>query len=185
MSRLDDELKVAFRREEPSPDFARRVMERIAAAPEPKKSFWQSLIGLLRTPMLGWVAAGVTAALVVTIGALQYRQMHQVVERENLKNQTATGVQPDTKIKTPHVIPGSDEPPDVSPAPGIKKATPRRISPKNQLTRNEREQQLKEGEAAKEQLLMALHIASSTLNEAQKMVQEDKRDHKAAPDTRR
>ena len=43
MSRLDDELKIAFRRQEPSPDFAARLLERINSTPEPRPSFWQRL----------------------------------------------------------------------------------------------------------------------------------------------
>jgi hypothetical protein len=35
------------------------------------------------------------------------------------------------------------------------------------------EQERREGEAAKEQLILALHIASTTLNEAQKIIRED------------
>src|SRR5713101_7212484 len=79
MSRLDDELREAFRREQPSVDFTTRLLERVAQQPAPKAPWWHRLATLLDPPKLRWVAIGVTASLFLAIGAAQYSRLHQVV----------------------------------------------------------------------------------------------------------
>ena len=63
---LDDELRAALRREDPSPGFARRVVARAQSTPAPKAS---------RRPAMLWAAA-IAAMLVVgfTVES-EYRQM--------------------------------------------------------------------------------------------------------------
>src|SRR4051812_31734123 len=85
MSRLDDELKVAFRRKEPSMDFAARVLERINEAPAPKKNWWQSLARFFEPPKLRWVAIGVAASLLVVIATGGYRLLQQEPAEESAK----------------------------------------------------------------------------------------------------
>ena len=70
MSRLDDELKVAFQRQEPSPDFTARVLARINDAPAApvKPSLWQRLSGLLAMPAWRYAAVGAMAVLLILIG---------------------------------------------------------------------------------------------------------------------
>lgn len=63
MASLDDELRSALRREEPSPDFADRVLARVAATPARRVS----------RPWVRWVAP-LAAALVLAAGGLEYRQ---------------------------------------------------------------------------------------------------------------
>jgi len=63
MASLDDELRSALRRREPSPDFAARVMARVSAAP----------VRPARQPWVRWVAA-MAAALLLTVGGLEYRE---------------------------------------------------------------------------------------------------------------
>ena len=46
MSRLDDELRNAFKRQQPPADFTARVLERVARQPEPRPSLWQRLAAL-------------------------------------------------------------------------------------------------------------------------------------------
>src|SRR5262249_46283499 len=78
MSRLDDELREAFRRHDPSPDFAARVIELAARQPEPRKNGWkQTLIELLQPPKLRWVAIAVTPSLLIAIAAGTYRNLHR------------------------------------------------------------------------------------------------------------
>jgi hypothetical protein len=60
---LDDELKSAFRRSEPSADFAERVLARVAAAPARRAP----------RPWIRW-AAPIAAALLLAVGGLEYRQ---------------------------------------------------------------------------------------------------------------
>lgn len=62
MAYLDDELRSALRREEPSPDFAGRVMARVNAAPTRRAT----------RPWLRW-AAPIAAALLLAAGGLEYR----------------------------------------------------------------------------------------------------------------
>jgi len=180
MSRLDDELRKAFRREQPPADFTARLLERVARQPEPKARWWQRLAMLLDPPKLRWVAIGVTAALLLAIGAAQYSRLNQVVVDDNGK--VATNVAPPEEgIKTTEpasATPGSDgvQPNAVSagatskpPLRGDSRPTNHRLAPAR--VRQERERA--EGEAAKEKLMLALSIASSALNDLQKAVHDD------------
>jgi len=62
MASLDDELKSALRRCEPSPGFAERVLARVSAAP----------LRRAPQPWIRWVAA-IAAALLLAAGDLEYR----------------------------------------------------------------------------------------------------------------
>ncbi|MEW6128052.1 MAG: hypothetical protein AB1757_13510 [Acidobacteriota bacterium] len=73
MSRLDDELKLMFRREQPSADFTARVMARLAEQ-APKPSLWQRLIGLFQMPVMRWAMAGAAILLVAGIVFVQYQR---------------------------------------------------------------------------------------------------------------
>jgi hypothetical protein len=79
---LDDELRSALRRQEPSPDFTERVLARVSAArvrPAPRS--W------LSWPATRWVAA-MAALLVLALGALEYRQQ----QGERAKSQVLLAV---------------------------------------------------------------------------------------------
>jgi hypothetical protein len=65
MASLDDELRSALRRREPSPDFTQRVLARVAAAPV-RRAPRVSLAGVR------WVAA-MAATLLLAAGGLEYR----------------------------------------------------------------------------------------------------------------
>ena len=184
MSRLDDELRKAFRREQPPADFTARLLERVARQPEPRARWWQRLAMLLEPPKLRWVAIGVTASLLLAIGAAQYRRLNQPVVSDSGK--VATAGAPTDAIKTPErapaapegnkgelKAPGSNE---IS-KPSIKRG-PRpanqRGNQRSELARTRLERELRtEGEAAKESLMLALSIASSALSDAQKAVHDD------------
>jgi len=60
---LEDELRSALRRREPSPDFTARVMARVAAGPARTRP----------RPWIRWAAA-IAAALALTAGGYEYRQ---------------------------------------------------------------------------------------------------------------
>jgi hypothetical protein len=65
MAPLEDELRSALRRRQPPPDFAERVLARVAAGPvRPAPRVSQ--------PWVRWVAA-MAAALLLAVGALEYR----------------------------------------------------------------------------------------------------------------
>jgi len=69
MATFEDELRLALRRQEPSPDFTERVLARVADAPTrraPRMSQpWQR-------PMIRWVAP-VAPALLLAAGGAEYR----------------------------------------------------------------------------------------------------------------
>jgi hypothetical protein len=194
MSRLDDELRNAFRREPPPPDFTVRLLERIAQQPAPRPRWWQRLAMLVEPPKLRWVAIGVTASLLLAIGAAQYSKysrLHQAPVNDN--GQIAgTLPAPEDGIKRTEpaaAAPGSDraqhqaqhqaQPGAASPGHVSKRprsagssSTNRRLAVARDQRERERELRI-EGEAAKEKLMLALSIASATLNEAQKAIHDD------------
>jgi hypothetical protein len=179
--RLDEELRSAFRREQPSADFTMRVLERVALEPPPRLRWWQKLAMLLEPPKLRWVAIGVTASLLLAIGAMQYSRLNQDVVSDSGKVAKSDPSQGDPNKEV--VKPGSDavsqNAPIVTPKPvqNIKRAATfgrnhRLVS--KLMGRHEQERELRaEGEAAKEKLMLALAIASSALSDAQKAVHDD------------
>jgi hypothetical protein len=87
MSRLEEELRNAMRREDPGPEFTRKVLARVAAAPA-KRSWWEGLTGGFRGPQLRWAAAGVMAGVLLITGGLEYRREQRMrAEGEAAKEQ--------------------------------------------------------------------------------------------------
>lgn len=182
MNRLDDELRKAFRREQPPVDFTARLLQRVAQQPAPKAHWWRRLATLLDPPKLRWVAIGVTASLILAIGAAQYSRLNYGVADDNgkvAKNDPA----PEASIKDA-VKPESDRPrQDATIATpkstqNIKRAAPSSTNHRFMLglaqARHKEARELRaEGEAAKEKLMLALSIASSALSDAQKAVHDD------------
>jgi hypothetical protein len=120
MNRFDEEMRKAFRREEPSPDFTDRVMARVAESqrqekPREKTDWLKRFVEFFQPPTMKWAMAGAMAiALVVAGFGVHYR-------RENERRRLA---------------------------------------------------EIAEGEHAKEQVILAMRIASAKLNIAQKKVHE-------------
>lgn len=124
MNRFDEELKLALRRQEPSADFADRVMARIAELSveskqeksREKASWLQRLTEFFQPPQMKWAMAGAMAValIVASVGVHRYREN----ERQRMLIEIA------------------------------------------------------EGEKAKEQVMMAMRIASAKLNIAQRKVNE-------------
>jgi hypothetical protein len=83
MSRLDDALREALRREEPPEGFAGRVMARIEARKE-RGGAWGGLMAAFRGPRLRWAGAFAAAALAIGTTAYQERQR---AEGERAKTQ--------------------------------------------------------------------------------------------------
>ena len=173
MSRLDDELRNAFKRQQPPADFTARVLERIARQPEPRPSLWQRLAALVEPPKMRWVAIGVTAALLIAIGAAQYSRLaNRFVDNTGKLSQAQPSLEEKKAVVRPAEI-------DVV----IKPAGPAAIPKKHTLSlkrhqlaaaRVEKAAEMKsEAEAAKDKLMLALSIASSALNDAQKAVHDD------------
>ena len=120
MNRFDEELKLALRREDPSPDFTDRVMARIAELQRQEKSrektdWLRRLMEFFQPPQMKWAMAG-AVAVVLLIAAFGVHR-----SRENERRRLA---------------------------------------------------EIAEGERAKEQVMLAMRIASAKLNVAQKKVYE-------------
>ena len=178
MSRLDDELRNAFRRESPPADFTERLLARVAQRPARQPRWWQKLAMLLDPPKLRWVAIGVTASLLLAIGAAQYNRLRQVVVNDNgkvAKNDPA----PEASNKGSVTADRDHSPQDVpittaTPAQRIKRVAPLSTNHRLAQARHQQDRELQaEGEAAKEKLMLALYIASSALNDAQKAIHDD------------
>ena len=169
MSRLDDELRAPFRRVEPPAGFAERVIGRINNPAAPKQSLWRKLKSFFEPPVARWVAVGVAASLLVAIFASQYTQIQEATPEQQRAPLSA------------EVPPVGNEP--VAPLPDKRQAPPeikqqpvkhRAAVNRNLLAQQRRERQHRlEAEQAKAQIMLALQIASTTLNEANKMVRGD------------
>jgi anti-sigma-K factor RskA len=170
MSRLDDELKIAFRRQEPSPDFTARLIERINSSPAPRPDFRQRLAAWFSMPRFRWVAIGATAVLLVAIGVAEYGRLHQTTVKDDGKltavNPAGTGVDQINEWgnKAPKV--------DASERPRTHLREPRKFRLNAVAIRRE-PQPSPEAEAAKERVLFALQVAGATLNDAQRAIQDD------------
>src|SRR5262245_65659803 len=73
MNSFDEELKHAFRREDPSPDFTDRVMARVAELQKREKSrektgWLKKLAEFFQPPRMKWAMAGAMATLLVIAG---------------------------------------------------------------------------------------------------------------------
>src|SRR5271154_6425078 len=88
MSNLEDDLKIALRREEPSEDFAGRVLARLNQ-PAPAEPTWRERLAvLMRPPRLQWVALTVIVSIMVPVAGVQYRKEQQYrAEGERAKEQ--------------------------------------------------------------------------------------------------
>jgi hypothetical protein len=84
MSRLDDSLREALRREDPGPEFTERVLARAAAAPRPKESWWHGMVSAFRPAKMRWAMAAALASLFV-IGGVEYQERRTRIEGEAAK----------------------------------------------------------------------------------------------------
>ena len=77
MNPLDDELRAALTRREPSADFTRRVMQRIEGEKALRRSWWAGFTRASRVPALRW-AASAMACLALVVGIVEYRRYQRV-----------------------------------------------------------------------------------------------------------
>jgi len=86
MSKLEDELRMALRREEPPADFTERVLARLNQPREP--SWRERLSVLMRPPRLQWVAVSVMVSVLLPFAGVQIRKQQQYnAEGERAKQQ--------------------------------------------------------------------------------------------------
>lgn len=78
MKPLDQELKNALRRQEPSSDFAQRVMAKLQSEPASKPGWAEAARHVFRIPALRWATAAALCAWLV-IGVLAYRRHQRAI----------------------------------------------------------------------------------------------------------
>jgi hypothetical protein len=99
MNRFDEELKLALRREEPSPDFTDRVMARVAELQKREKpgegaGWLRRLAEFFQPSRMKWATAGAMAVLLVIAGFGVYhrreserRRLAEIAEGDRAKEQ--------------------------------------------------------------------------------------------------
>jgi hypothetical protein len=88
MSYLEDDLKMALQRTEPSADFVDRVLARVNQPAPPEPGWWERLTALLRPPRLQWVAASVILSVMIPAASVEYRRQQKMrAEGEKAKEQ--------------------------------------------------------------------------------------------------
>ena len=182
MSRLDDELKIAFQRQEPPADFAARVLARLGEAPAPQPNLWQRLAGLFALPAWRYAAVGAAALLLIVIGIVALRARQTAGVQPDAPQMTASERQGGDGAKPAPVEKGgaNDLPVNVvasAPSSKASKAPARHHAPA--VARQP--QPSAEAEAAKEKVLFALQITSETLKDAQRAISEDGDDRHTNP----
>ena len=91
MSRLDNALREALRRQAPPAGFADRVLARLGESPV-KASRWEALFEACRLPRFRW--AGVAVASLTLIAGLEYHRQRQVrLQGELAKEQAVLALQ--------------------------------------------------------------------------------------------
>jgi hypothetical protein len=177
MKNLDEELRIAMRRQEPAPDFTARVLARIPSGSRPRAKTWSIFLSWFQPFRTEWMAAAIAVLAILIAGAVSYR-LYRV------------GHEP------PVVAGAADRPVDVSEHQGVgsvantppsvpeelAKDEPVAAQVQNQVQRRgavhrhkhpsggDREL-LAEGKKAAEQLRLALFITSAKLGLAQKAMQ--------------
>jgi len=185
MSRLDDELRIAFKRQEPSADFAARVLARIAEAkePQPAPTFWQRLRDFFSPTVMRWAVA--TAALLL-IAAVAFVLVQN--RSSNIESAIASSVDNQQTFVSSEALAGvnkSNEGIKPTPKPEVSQPITNRGSqvvakhrPQRRLHHEPVQSPMpnveiahdnhhkSQGEIAKEQLYKALAITSELLHEA-------------------
>jgi hypothetical protein len=206
MSRLDDELKVAFRRQEPPADFAARVLARLNEAPvaQVRPSLWQRLSATFAVPAWRYAAVTAVAVLLIIVGLALLRSHrtatvvdessvavkpgNEAGEKANDGTTTASEKMPASKdgVNAPDQ---SRQEVATTADPRVNKATRPRAGGSVQpvphhppVAATRAPQASAEAEAAKEKVLFALQITNDTLNDVQRAISDDRaRDEKPEP----
>ncbi|GEM_PF-1236387 len=183
MSRLDDELRVAFKREEPSADFAARVLARIAEAEnrKPAPTLWQRFREFFSPAVMPWAVATAALLLITAVAFIQFQSRFTKQEgaiarsNENQRLFSTSEAVATVKEKTmPKVMPESEKQPMQTVSHRIIK---RRIQPRlpHEPTKSRAPEgeiamtRKSKGELARDQLYKALAITSELLQEAKEI----------------
>lgn len=77
MSYLEDDLKLALKRAEPSEDFTARVLARLNDPPR-KRTWWEELAVLFQPPRMQWVALSLVASVLIPVAAIEYHRQQSL-----------------------------------------------------------------------------------------------------------
>ncbi len=80
MNPLDQELKNALRREEPSVDFTGRVLARLQNPPARQPAWGDALRNFFRLPVLRWATAA-ALCIALAVGLVAYRRHQQTLAK--------------------------------------------------------------------------------------------------------
>jgi hypothetical protein len=92
MSYLEDDLKMAMRRTEPSGGFAERVLARANGPAPAEPSWWERLMVLVRPPRLQWVALSLIVSIVIPAAGVYRKERQARAEGERAKEQLVFAV---------------------------------------------------------------------------------------------
>jgi hypothetical protein len=95
MNRMEEELRQALQRKQPSADFVARVMARLEVPPpKVKKPFWLFNFGNFQRPALHWAGAILAICLLLSLGGLRYQHyLEENREGEAAKTQVIRALQ--------------------------------------------------------------------------------------------
>ncbi|MEN3333220.1 MAG: hypothetical protein V7641_2585 [Blastocatellia bacterium] len=207
MSRLDDELKIAFQRQEPPADFAAHVLARLneASVPQARPTVWQRLASVFAMPRLGYAAVGAMALLLIIIGIALLRSPRPAgVENNAPQVAISPGNPASEKPAAGNATPEqnasdklkSGQPEDGTNASLSSTTAGHHAEPSSRpggshrlishrapvVAQQSQPQPSAEALAAKEKVLFALQITSETLNDVQRVISDDRpQDEKPEP----
>lgn len=78
MSNLEDDLRIALQREEPSAGFTDGVLARLN---RPAPTWRERLSVLIRPPRLQWVAVALIVSILIPVATVQYRRGERAKEQ--------------------------------------------------------------------------------------------------------
>lgn len=178
MSRLDDELRRAFRREEPPADFTARVLARLdEPLPQAKPSRWRAILSIFEMPRLGWAMAAAALVVVAIVSVWQFAPRQSAIDTNN----GVASTEPQPVVESPKIE--NKAAPEIATRNEKVKtdaaSAPNKIDRKARPAIDRRQVIAKlpapkvdpEAEAAKQKVLFALQLASDTLNDAQRAIQ--------------
>jgi len=143
-------------------------LKAVAAAPAPRRKWWDELLSLLATPKVRLVAVGVAASLLIVLWVAQSRRLQGPGPQEDSRAhvEKPEGPAPENFTPAPKSIANNRTERQTAP----QRRPHHRVRNDGQIPERRPEVAKSAGEIAKEQLMLALHIASASLNEAQRMV---------------
>ena len=92
MSYLEEDLKLALRREAAPEDFTERVLARLNQPAAPEPSWWELLTVLLRPPRVQWVALSLIFSVMIPAGVQYRKEQRMRAEGEKAKEELVFAV---------------------------------------------------------------------------------------------